>query len=177
MAMRLTRSEDEARDIYQETFLRLYRTIGRFRSDCSLETYLYRIVSNICLDHLRRRAARPEVTEVEFAAGAAGREGLLGLPDPAPDHDPERAVAQGEIRRRIESALGDLAPRERLVFEMRHYEGMRLRAIGEAIGTTEETVKNCLFRAHQQLRAALGDLGGLKWMGARPGAEPAGVGA
>jgi RNA polymerase sigma-70 factor (ECF subfamily) len=177
MAMRLTRSEDEARDIYQEAFLRLYRTLGRFRSDCSLETYLYRIVSNICLDHLRRRAARPEESAVELDAGAAGREALLGLPDGSPENDPERALARGEIRRRIESALADLAPRERLVFEMRHYEGMRLRAIGEAIGTTEETVKNCLFRAHQQLRAALGDLGGLKWMGARPGAEPAGIGA
>ena len=50
-----------------------------------------------------------------------------------------------------------LTPRERIVFEMRHYEGMRLREIGEALGTTEEAAKNCLFRATQKMRAALGD--------------------
>jgi RNA polymerase sigma-70 factor (ECF subfamily) len=71
------------------------------------------------------------------------------------------------MRSRIDAALLELAPRERLVFEMRHYEGMRLREIGEAIGTTEDTVKNCLFRAHQQLRGALRDLGQMRNAGAR----------
>jgi RNA polymerase sigma-70 factor (ECF subfamily) len=71
------------------------------------------------------------------------------------------------MRRRIDAALLDLAPRERLVFEMRHYDGMRLRQIGEVIGTTEETVKNCLFRAHQQLRGALSDIGSFKGAGSR----------
>jgi RNA polymerase sigma-70 factor (ECF subfamily) len=50
-----------------------------------------------------------------------------------------------------------MTPRERMVFEMRHYQGMRLRAIGEILGTTEEAAKNCLFRATQKMRAALGD--------------------
>ncbi len=53
--------------------------------------------------------------------------------------------------------LDQLTPRERIVFEMRHYQGMRLRAIGEALGVTEEAAKNCLFRATQKMRAALGD--------------------
>ena len=53
--------------------------------------------------------------------------------------------------------LGPLTPRERLVFEMRHYQGMRLRSIGDSLGTTEEAAKNCLFRATQKMRAALGD--------------------
>jgi RNA polymerase sigma-70 factor (ECF subfamily) len=57
----------------------------------------------------------------------------------------------------LETVLQDLTPRERLVFEMRHYQGMRLRAIGESLGTTEEAAKNCLFRATQKMRGALGD--------------------
>jgi RNA polymerase sigma-70 factor (ECF subfamily) len=53
--------------------------------------------------------------------------------------------------------MGELTPRERMVFELRHFQGMRLRAIGDVLGTTEEAAKNCLFRATQKMRAALGD--------------------
>lgn len=60
-----------------------------------------------------------------------------------------------EIGRQIETALASLSPRERMIFEMKHREGLRLRAIGEALGTTEETVKNSLFRATRKLRAHL----------------------
>jgi RNA polymerase sigma-70 factor (ECF subfamily) len=162
MALRAIRSEDEARDIYQETFLRLYRTLGRFRHECSLETWILRIASSVCLDHLRRRAARPEEQPSGPARGDdTGAPWPVEPPDDRPDQDPERALARSELRHRIDAALGGLAPRERLVFEMRHYEGMRLREIGEVIGTTEDTVKNCLFRAHRQLREALQDLGRL----------------
>jgi RNA polymerase sigma-70 factor (ECF subfamily) len=73
------------------------------------------------------------------------------------DNNPQRRLLTGELRSRIDRALSDLTPRERMVFEMRHYQGLRLRAIGESLGTTEEAAKNCLFRATQKMRAALGD--------------------
>jgi RNA polymerase sigma-70 factor (ECF subfamily) len=168
VALRSVRSEDEARDIYQETFLRLYRTLGQFRHECSLETWILRIASNVCLDHLRRRAARPEDGAVVVASGGdATARRPVEPADDRPDLDPERALARKEMGQRIDAALHDLAPRERLVFEMRHYEGMRLRQIGEVIGTTEDTVKNCLFRAHQQLRGALGDIGHFRGAGSK----------
>jgi RNA polymerase sigma-70 factor (ECF subfamily) len=62
-----------------------------------------------------------------------------------------------ELKERIQAILEGLTPRERMVFEMRHYQGLRLRAIGEVLGTSEEAAKNCLFRATQKMRAALGD--------------------
>jgi RNA polymerase sigma-70 factor (ECF subfamily) len=62
-----------------------------------------------------------------------------------------------ELKLRIESALVALTPRERVVFELRHYQGLRLRNIGEMLGTTEEAAKNCLFRATQKMRGVLGD--------------------
>jgi len=62
------------------------------------------------------------------------------------------------------------------VFEMRHYEGLRLRQIGEMIGTTEDTVKNCLFRAHRHLREALADLGGMGMAGLGAGGDAARAG-
>ena len=63
-----------------------------------------------------------------------------------------------EIQARIASAMERLSPRERVVFELKHYQGLKLRAIGDALGTTEETVKNSLFRATRKLRSQLGGL-------------------
>jgi RNA polymerase sigma-70 factor (ECF subfamily) len=71
--------------------------------------------------------------------------------------DPQRQLMSRQLQIRIQSTLGELTPRERAVFELRHYQGLRLRAIGEMLGTSEEAAKNCLFRATQKMRAALGD--------------------
>jgi RNA polymerase sigma-70 factor (ECF subfamily) len=72
--------------------------------------------------------------------------------------DPERHVLGQEITRRLAAAMDRLSPRERVVFEMKHYQGLKLRAIGDALGTSEETVKNSLFRATRKLRNELGIL-------------------
>src|SRR6267154_2199280 len=75
-----------------------------------------------------------------------------------PTLDPERTFIGKEIKARIAIAMERLSPRERIVFEMKHYQGLKLRAIGDALGTTEETVKKSLFRATRKLRHALGEL-------------------
>ena len=69
--------------------------------------------------------------------------------------DPERQTWNKELSGGIMRALEGLTPRERTVFELRHYEGLRLRVIGDMIGTTEEAAKNCLFRATQKMRMSL----------------------
>jgi RNA polymerase sigma-70 factor (ECF subfamily) len=154
LASNLLRSPDEARDVYQEAFLRVYRNLGQFRFDCSFHTWLYRIVTNICLDRLRRRKVRKEEsTVIETPEGLVDR--AVQAEEKGPASDPERQTLNRELSSRIADALSELTPRERTVFELRHYEGLRLRAIGEVIGTTEEAAKNCLFRATQKMRASL----------------------
>lgn len=154
IAMNLLRSSDEARDVYQDAFLKVYRNLHTFRFDCSFHTWLYRIVTNICLDHLRRRKVRrEESTVVETSEGVVDR--VAQLEEGAPHADPERQMWNRQLGGKIDRALEELTPRERSVFELRHYEGLRLRAIGEMIGTTEEAAKNCLFRATQKMRASL----------------------
>ncbi|MEP6715158.1 MAG: sigma-70 family RNA polymerase sigma factor [Terriglobia bacterium] len=154
VAMNLLRSADESRDVYQEAFLKVYKSLHSFRFDCSFHTWLYRIVTNICLDHLRRRKVRnEEPTTVETADGIIDR--VAQIAEEGAASDPERQMWNRQLAARIEGALGALTPRERTVFELRHYEGLRLRAIGEIIGTTEEAAKNCLFRATQKMRASL----------------------
>ena len=156
LAMNLLRSPEDARDVYQEAFLRVYRNIHTFRFDCSFHTWLYRIVTNICLDHLRKRKVRREESAVvETADGPVDR--MDSFEQEGTQANPERRLWNTQLGSRIETALGDLTPRERTVFELRHYQGLRLRAIGEMLGTSEEAAKNCLFRATQKMRAALGD--------------------
>ena len=156
LVLKVVSSQEEARDLYQEAFLKIYRSLARFRFESQFSTWLYRVVMNVCFDHLRRQKARDEVqapvgndNDVDFFNAVA---------DDQPGRDPDRALRSGEIRRRIARALTRLGPRERMVFELRHYQGLKLRAIGELCGTSEETAKNSLFRATQKLRLELSDL-------------------
>jgi RNA polymerase sigma-70 factor (ECF subfamily) len=156
LALNLLRSPEDARDVYQEAFLRVYRNLHTFRFDCSFQTWLYRIVTNICLDLLRKRKVRKEEsTVVETSEGPVDR--IESFEEDSAHSDPERTMWNRELQGKIEKALEELTPRERLVFEMRHYQGMRLRNIGEILGTSEEAAKNCLFRATRKMRAELGD--------------------
>lgn len=156
MAYNLLHSEEDARDVYQEAFLRVYRKLPEFRFDSAFSTWLYRIVANLCLDQIRKRKVRKEENpSIETAEGQVDR--LQFVPESRAEVDPQRRLMSSEVNQRIQEVLDTLSPRERLVFEMRHYQGMRLRAIGESLGVTEEAAKNCLFRATQKMRAALGD--------------------
>jgi RNA polymerase sigma-70 factor (ECF subfamily) len=156
LAMNLLRSPEDARDVYQEAFLRVFRNLHSFRFDCSFHTWLYRIVTNTCLDQLRKRQVRKEESAVvETSNGPVDR--LEAFEEESAHANPERTVWNRQLQRRIENALQDLTPRERMVFELRHYQGLRLRNIGEVLGTTEEAAKNCLFRATRKMRAVLGD--------------------
>lgn len=161
LALNLMKRPEDARDVYQEAFLKVYRNLHRFRFECSFYTWLYRIVTNVCLDHLRRRQARPEDQAPEPNSGHH-EEGITDFFERQREHrpalDPERTLMGQEIKARIARAMERLSPRERIVFEMKHYQGLKLRAIGEVLGTTEETVKNSLFRATRKLRNELGGL-------------------
>jgi RNA polymerase sigma-70 factor (ECF subfamily) len=156
LALNLLRSPEDARDVYQEAFLRVYRNLHTFRFDCSFHTWLYRIVTNICLDQLRKRKVRKEEsTVVETSEGPVDRMDVFE--EESAGADPERSFWNRQLGRRIAEALDELTPRERMVFELRHYQGLRLRNIGEILGTSEEAAKNCLFRATQKMRAGLGE--------------------
>lgn len=159
LALNLTRRTEDARDVYQEAFLKAFKNIHRFRFECSFYTWLYRIVTNVSLDHLRRRSSRPEDQAPEIVEeGEAPRDFFERQREPNASSDPERNAMGKEIQLQINLAMGKLSARERVIFEMKHHQGLKLRAIGELLGTTEETVKNSLFRATRKLRLQLGGL-------------------
>ena len=158
LAMHLTGSEHEAQDIYQEAFLKAYKSVGNFRFECSFYTWIYRIVTNLCLDHLRKRQVRKEGAPVAVDGQGEEYDFLEQVPDARAGANPERDLMSRELGKRISCALEKLTPRERMVFELKHYHGLKLRTVGDILHTTEETAKNTLFRATQKLRGALADM-------------------
>jgi len=156
LVLRVAGTSDEASDLFQDVFLKVYRSLSHFRFESRFSTWLYRVVTNVCLDHLRRKQTRREVQPPAPEEGQP--EYFHTLADDRPALDPERTLRAKEIASRLGDALGRLTARERMVFELRHYEGLKLKVIGQMCGTSEETAKNCLFRATQKLRTDLGDL-------------------
>ena len=155
LALHLTGSEQDAEDVHQEAFLKAYRYLGNFRFECSFYTWIYRIVTNLCLDLLRRRKSRREDQAVMIDSSGEEMDLLNNVSDDRASANPDRELNRKFLGERILSALDELTPRERMVFELKHYQGLRLRTIGEMLNTTEETAKNTLFRATRKLRANL----------------------
>jgi RNA polymerase sigma-70 factor (ECF subfamily) len=158
LALHLTGSEHDAEDIYQEAFLKAFRYIGNFRFECSFYTWIYRIVTNLCLDQLRRKKTRREDHAVVLDHSGDEIDVLASVSDNRSYSNPAKELDRKVLGEKIQAALVKLTPRERMVFELKHYQGLRLRTIGEMLNTTEETAKNTLFRATKKLRSQLADL-------------------
>jgi len=158
LAIHLTGSQEDAQDIYQEAFLRAYINLPRFRFECSFYTWIYRIVTNLCLDHLRKKNSRARDVTTIVSPDGEEEEVLNRMPDHHPGASPERSLIGRELRRCIRRALGKLSPRERMVFELKHYHGLKLRTVADLLNTTEGTIKNTLFRANHKLRNQLAEV-------------------
>lgn len=155
LALRISGSQSDAQDIYQDSFLRAYQSLPGFRFECSFYTWIHRIATNVCLDYLRKRQKHQRHVSVVVSPQGGESEMVEWLPDRHPASDPERNLRRQELRKQIARALEALSPRERLVFELKHYENLKLRTVADMLKTSEGTVKNTLFRATHKLRLAL----------------------
>ncbi len=138
----------DAEDIAQDVFVKVYRSLDRFRHDAQLSSWLYRIVMNACIDHRRRHIAagvRP--------FGAEAEQKMHDTPEAAPG--PEARAYAGELGDVLQSEIQRLPPGQRTVFVMRHHEGLKLTDIAAALGLAEGTVKRQLHAAVHRLRHAL----------------------
>jgi RNA polymerase sigma-70 factor (ECF subfamily) len=155
LTLHLTGSPQDAQDLCQETFLKAYRNLSSFRFESSFGTWLHRIAANSCLGFLRKQRSRKASLAVS-AEVAGGESDLLDrIPDDHPLSSPEQALMNGELRKQIADALQSLTPRERMLFELRHYHGLKIRAAAEMLNTSEESAKTTLFRATRKLRKQL----------------------
>ena len=152
LALRLTGSASDAQDIHQEAFLKVYKKLGGFRFECSFSTWIYRVVTNVCLDHLRRNRTLKKNSAMEVDDD----ELLNRLSDDRPGNNPEQQLLDQELSAHILRALQRLSPRERMVFDLRHFQGLTLRSVSEILNTSEASVKMAFFRATRKLRFYLG---------------------
>jgi RNA polymerase sigma-70 factor, ECF subfamily len=138
----------DAEDIAQEVFIKVYKSLDRFRQDSQLSSWMYRIVMNACIDHRRRDTS---VGAVPF--GEEAEQKMVNTPEGRPG--PEEHAYAGELGQVLESEIGRLPKGQRIVFVMRHHQGMKLCEIAAALGLAEGTVKRQLHAAVHRLRQAL----------------------
>jgi RNA polymerase sigma-70 factor, ECF subfamily len=149
-------SSDDAKDIYQEVFLRVYKGIPKFQHKSEFSTWLFRITTNVCLSH---RSLRKRHSHTSLDQNISNNDGATyTLKDKLPsDAETDRKTHDAEISLRIEQALTTLSPRQRLVFTLKHYDGYKIREIAEMIKCTEGTVKKYLFEAIDRMQKQLKD--------------------
>lgn len=138
----------DAEDIAQEVFIKVYRSLDRFRQDAQLTSWLYRIAMNACIDHRRRQSPAASA-----AFGEEAEHKLLNTPEETPG--PEERAYAGELGEVLESEISRLPQGQRIVFVMRHHQGLKLSEIAEALGLAEGTVKRQLHAAVHRLRHVL----------------------
>ena len=145
LAYRLTGNEEDARDVAQETYLRAYKAIKRFRGDSRFSTWLYRITAN-CASTLIVRRSKTSHDE-------------LSLDEPVtdfrPEIDPEGMAESGFLRDRLTAALAELPPRLRAVVVLRDVYDLPHEAIAAELGISQEAAKVRLHRARRKLRERL----------------------
>jgi len=150
LAFRMTGNEQDAEDVVQETFLRAYRQLDKYEARSSFSTWLYRIASNYSLDLIRMRKRHEDKRE---RGKAEERDILQTLPVNSPG--PDRIGYSSQVQERVNEALNELSAQERTAFVLRHFEGMSIDEIGEALGTGTNATKHSIFRAVQKLRRSL----------------------
>jgi RNA polymerase sigma-70 factor (ECF subfamily) len=138
----------DAEDIAQDVFIKVFRSLDRFRYDAQLTSWLYRIVMNACIDHKRRHAP---AGWAPFTEDAELR--MTNTPEDGPG--PEEQAYGGQLGEVLEAQIARLPAGQRLVFTMRHHDGLKLCEIADALGLAEGTVKRQLHAAVHRLRAAL----------------------
>jgi RNA polymerase sigma-70 factor, ECF subfamily len=155
LATHLLGDREEALDLSQEVYLRVFRTLHRFRGQSSLRTWIFRIVVNQVRNRQRwwRRRARSKQVSLDEHIREHG-EMVLG----ADARTPDRELARKELGRRLKLALQHLPFEQRTALVLREVEGLRYEEIAFSLGLPVGTVKSRLTRARQALREELGDL-------------------
>ena len=156
VAFGILRSEDEAMDVTQDAFVKVYKALPRFKGQAAFYTWLYRIVVNLCIDRKRKAARRAEVeyedtlTHNKDAPVAGPVLASTGIESPA------AAYARLELREQMGQAMDSLSERHREILVLREVEGLSYEELSEVLAVPKGTIMSRLFHARKNFQQALG---------------------
>ena len=152
IAVGMVRHTDDAMELTQETFFHLYRSLRGFRFSSKFSTWLYRITTNVCIDHFRRLARRPQTTQLPEPDEGDGPP--VEWPDVEGER-PDAAAQRTELREALEWAFQSLSPHHRAAMILREIEGLSYEEIASVTGCSVGTVMSRLHYARKRLQALL----------------------
>lgn len=156
LALRMVGDRDDASDMTQEAFIKAYGSLSSFRGDSKFSVWIYRITTNVCLDFLRSKSRKQQVS---LTVSDDDEDAQLDIPDPS--SDPEQQLMQKISMQSVEEGLKTLPDKQRQILVMRELGGMSYAEIGAALSLEEGTVKSRIFRARKRLCAFLLDSGNI----------------
>ncbi len=153
IALKFVHDTDEAKDIYQEVFIRVYRGLKNFEMKSEFSTWLFRIATNVCLTHKRRSKKHLQQSIDEHIETEDDEVQKYELADD--EMDPGEIMINLDLGDIIRSAVDSLSSKQRMTFILKHYEGYKIREIADMLNCKEGTVKKYLFDAIRNLRKKL----------------------
>jgi len=155
LTLKYVNDRDDAKDIYQEVFLRVFRGLKNFKFKSEFSTWLYRITVNVCLTFIKsgkkqsmvRINSDMENDDIDYIAGSDDE-----------TNSPDELLSRNEFTDNVKEALEKLSPKQKMIFVLKHFEGYKIREIASMIGCGEGTVKKYLFEANHKLRDQLSEL-------------------
>lgn len=157
LALRMVGDRDDASDMTQETFIKAYGSLSSFRGDSKFSVWIYRIATNVCLDFLRSKSRKQQVSLT--VSDDDDEDAQLDIPDPS--SAPEQQLMQKMSMQSVEEGLKTLPDKQRQILVMRELGGMSYAEIGKALSLEEGTVKSRIFRARKRLCIFLLDSGNI----------------
>lgn len=157
LALRMVGDRDDAFDMTQEAFIKAYGSLSSFRGDSKFSVWIYRIATNVCLDFLRSKSRKQQVSLT--VSNDDDEDAQLDIPDPKAD--PEQQLIKKISMQSVEEGLKTLPDKQRQILVMRELGGMSYAEIGKALSLEEGTVKSRIFRARKRLCTFLLDSGNI----------------
>ncbi len=153
ICLRMVRNRDEATDLSQESFIKVFASLDRYNPAYAFSSWLFKITSNQCIDHLRKR----RVDTLPMDQPIDGEKGEIQRQYAAPDPTPEEALVRGEKMSRLEAAIDQLPEHYRIMLILRHQEDLSYEEIADHLSIPLGTVKARIHRAREMLKKLLGD--------------------
>lgn len=160
VAIKITENHEDANDVVQETFLKVYKSLNKFKKESSFETWLYRIVVNLSLNAVKRRKRRRELSideiyEKETKNGFIASSEAIADKLESRDDGPSRRVERKELRQAVTQAVDSLPSKQKIVVILYEFEGLKHSEIASILECSVGTVRSRLYYARQRLRELL----------------------